>query len=98
MRSPTAPAAPMPGPAARSDNPEFREIIPWPPGLQYLDGPTERVMQGQLPPRPDYRSYVGSSADLAANHEFAERGGGDLVEERRAPTPRSRQDFLLTPF
>jgi hypothetical protein len=73
---------------------------PSPPGIRYRDAPTERIMQGRLPPRPDHpaRTLTGSSAGMAADADLAERGDGNLVEERRAPTPRSRQDFLLTPF
>jgi hypothetical protein len=71
--------------------PEFRELAPWPDGLRFLDGRTERVMQAQLPPRPDGpRSYTGSTAGLAADAEFAERSGGDFTEERRA-TDAERQ-------
>jgi hypothetical protein len=71
---------------------EFRPLASWPPGLRFLSGPTERVMQAQLPPRPDAHSYTGSTADLAANSEFAERGGGDFAVERRArDTERKRR-------
>jgi hypothetical protein len=64
--------------------PEFRPLAPWPTGIHFSTGPTERVMQNRLPSRPDYRSYAGSTADLAANSEFAERSEGDFAAERRA--------------
>jgi hypothetical protein len=65
--------------------PEFRPLAPWPDGLRFRDAPTERIMQGRLPPRPDARcSYTGSSAGLAADAEFAERSGGDFTAERLA--------------
>jgi hypothetical protein len=73
----------MPGPTDRSDRPEFRPLAPMPPGVRFLDAPTERIMQAQLPPRPDASSYTGSSAGLTADAEFAERGGGDFSAERR---------------
>jgi hypothetical protein len=72
--------------------PEFRPLAPWPPGLHFLNAPTERVMQGQLPPRPDACSYTGSSAGMAADAEFAERSGGDFTAERRTrDAERQRQ-------
>jgi hypothetical protein len=52
--------------------PEFREVAPMPPSIRFLNGPTERILQGQLPPRPDARSYTGSSAGLTADAAFAE--------------------------
>lgn len=64
--------------------PEFRPLAPWPPGTRFLDGPVERVVQGRLPPRPDARSYTGSSAALAADSALAERSEGDFAAERRA--------------
>jgi hypothetical protein len=66
---------PNPGPVAQFDHrPEFRPIAPWPAGLRFRNGPTERVMQGQLPPRPDHPdlSLIGSSAGQAADSELAE--------------------------
>jgi hypothetical protein len=71
----------MPG---SDEHPEFRPLAPWPPGLRYLNGPTERILQNQLPPRPDACSYTGSTAGLSLESEFAERWGEDLIEERRA--------------
>jgi hypothetical protein len=63
----------MPGPVAKFDvRPEFRELAPMPPTVRYLAGPTERILQNQLPPRPDARSYTGSTAALAADAEFGE--------------------------
>jgi hypothetical protein len=44
-------------------------------------------MQAQLPPRPDCRSYIGSSAGLAADAEFAEPGGCQKVGLRSFLTP-----------
>jgi hypothetical protein len=64
--------------------PDFRLLAPWPPGTRFLNGRTERILQNQLPPRPDARSYAGSTADLAANSEFAERSAGDFAAEHRA--------------
>jgi hypothetical protein len=63
--------------------PEFRELFPWPDGLRYLNGRTERILQNWLPPRPDYRSYTGSTAAQAADADLAEPGGGDFAAERR---------------
>jgi hypothetical protein len=40
-------------------------------------------MQAQLPYKPDYRTYTGSTSALAAAAEFAEREGA-LPAERRA--------------
>jgi hypothetical protein len=84
LRYPTAPStaspAPMPLDAPR---PEFHPLAPWPP-VRFLNGRTERIVQNQLPPRPDPVSYTGSSAGLTADAEFAERGGGDFAPERRA--------------
>jgi hypothetical protein len=64
--------------------PPPRPLASRPPGLRYLNGPTERILQNQLPPRPDACSYTGSTAGLSLESEFAERGGEDLIEERRA--------------
>jgi hypothetical protein len=75
------PPRPMPIHAPR---PEFRELAPWPAGLRFLDGPVERIKQNRLPPRPDSRSYAGSSAGLTADSAFAEPGVGDLTAERLA--------------
>jgi hypothetical protein len=65
----------MPLDALRSD---FRELAPWPSGIRFLNGPTERILQNQLPPRPDNpsRSLLGSTANLAADSAFAERSSG----------------------
>jgi hypothetical protein len=63
--------------------PEFRPLTPWPPGIRFLNGPTEQILQGQLPPRPDARSYTGSTAALTADAALAERGAGELIVERR---------------
>jgi hypothetical protein len=53
--------------------PEFRPLAPWPASLRFPpDGRTERILQNQLPPRPDARSYTGSTAALAADAEFAD--------------------------
>jgi hypothetical protein len=65
----------MPGPVARFDHrPEFRQLAPWPPGLRYRNGPVERILQGQLPPRPDNPAcaLIGSSAGQAADDALAE--------------------------
>jgi hypothetical protein len=65
----------MPGPVARFDHrPEFRPLAPWPTGLRYRNAPTERVIQGRLPPRPDNpaRALIGSSAGQAADDALAE--------------------------
>ena len=80
-QKPALPAA-MPLDAPR---PEFRELAPWPPALRFLSGPTERILQNQLPHRPDNPSHslIGSAAGLAADAEFAERSGGDFTAERR---------------
>jgi hypothetical protein len=63
--------------------PEFRELAPWPPGIRYLNGPVERILQNWLPARPDARSYAGSTGALAADSTFAERGWGELTAARR---------------
>jgi hypothetical protein len=64
--------------------PEFRPLAPWPPGIRFLDGPVERILQNQLPPRPDgRRSCTGSTAGLTADSTFAERG-----PQRRQPFQR----------
>jgi hypothetical protein len=63
-------------------DPEFRELTPL-PRTRYLAGPTERVMQAQLPARPDPVSYIGSTAALAAASELAEPDYGDMAAERR---------------
>jgi hypothetical protein len=63
--------------------PEFRELAPWPPGIRYLNSRTERILQNQLPPRPDACSYTGSTAGLAADAEFAERSYEDSAAEHR---------------
>jgi hypothetical protein len=78
--SPNSLAARMPLDDTR---PEFRPLSPWPAGVRFLNGRTERILQAQLPPRPDARTYTGSSAGLAADAEFAERSGGDLAAEQR---------------
>jgi hypothetical protein len=64
--------------------PDFRELAPWPPGIRFLDGPAERILQGQLPPRPDHpaRTLTGSSAGQATDADLAERSQGDLIAAR----------------
>jgi hypothetical protein len=73
--------------------PEFRPLAPWPPGTRFLDGRTERILQNQLPPRPDARSYTGSSAALTADSAFAERsvGESDPAESLAKDAARQRQ-------
>jgi hypothetical protein len=78
---PTALATRMPLDAPR---PEFRELAPWPPGTRFLDGRAERILQGQMPPRPDARPYIGSAAGLTADSALAELSAGDLTAERLA--------------
>jgi hypothetical protein len=63
---------------------EFVPLAPWPADLRFRPGPTERIIQNQLPPRPDACSYTGSTAGLTADAEFAERSEGDFAAERRA--------------
>jgi hypothetical protein len=72
--------------------PEFIPLAPWPDGIHFSMGPTERILQNQLPPRPDPVSYTGSTAALAADAEFAERSDGDFAAERRErDTERKRR-------
>lgn len=89
----------MPGPIAQFDTrPEFHPLAPWPPGLRFLNGRTERIIQNQLPPRPDdpTRTLTGSSAGLAADSDLAERSEGDFAIERRArDAERARQKRAL---
>jgi hypothetical protein len=75
------------------DHPEFRELAPWPLDLRYRDAPTERVLYGRLPPRPDNpsRSYSGSSASLMVDADLAERSYGDSAAEHRAKDAARRR-------
>jgi hypothetical protein len=71
-------------PVAKFEGPP-RVPHPWPLGIRFLNGPVERILQSQLPPRPDGpRSLTGSAAGLAADAALAEPGGGDFAAERRA--------------
>jgi hypothetical protein len=63
---------------------EFRPLADWPRDLHFSTGRTERILQNQLPPRPDYRSYTGSTSALATASEFAEPDFGDMAAEHRA--------------
>jgi hypothetical protein len=65
-------------------HPEFRQLAPMPPGVRYHYGPVERILQNQMPPRPDAHSYSGSTGALAADAELAEAGWGELTAARRA--------------
>jgi hypothetical protein len=87
VSSPRNPVAPLP--IARNKKarpPPTLPLAPWPPGIRFLDGPAERILQGQLPARPDNpsRPLLGSAASLTADSALAELSGGDLTAERRA--------------
>jgi hypothetical protein len=64
-----------PGPVAKFNHrPDLKLLAPWPPGIRFRDGPVERILQNQLPPRPDNPAHalIGNSGGACADAELAE--------------------------
>ena len=58
--------------AAPPDEPWWREVQPWPPGVLFEDGPCEEVIdQGPLP-WPIFAGLIGCASGWAADSRFAE--------------------------
>jgi hypothetical protein len=54
-------------------DPSSARLAPWPPGIRFLDSPTERILQNQLPSRPDHPARTLTGAGQAVDADLAER-------------------------
>ena len=51
----------------------FTPKRPWPPGMHFEDGPTERVIDRKMPPRPTQAGEYGSTGLRCIDSPFAAR-------------------------